>query len=214
MNTLKLWLFVGAIGASAVILIMLQKGCKAEKENKAITQIATTKDDTLTRRTDFTGKEHVQRDEEVGNANVINVFEKKKFDSVVKELGIAHKQLDEYAQATAQGGGNFDATMTNTPEMPNASDTGLNLPPGWNGKGFSFGDTLLSLKGYLLDSNRIKGTYKVKPFEIDIAMMWKRKHTFLHLFRYGKKSWKVDASSPNPKISIVNIKAFKITKQP
>lgn len=178
------------------LFFSVQSCNKNKKQVKTITQISKQIiHDTIVRYTDDYGIKHAQKNVISGNKKALDVFYKSKFDSLCNQYNIQSKQLDQFIQAYLQDTGSFITQL-----FTNDSNTNKN---------FIFEDDYMLFKGIVTDSN-ISGNYAI-DVPLDIGMFWKRKHK-IWFIKFGKKIYRVDASSPNPNVYVKDLLNIKITK--
>lgn len=169
---------------------------KNKKEIKTIETISKQLiHDTVYRNIDKNGTVHSQANVVSGDLRAVKVFFGKKIDSLTEALNIANKQLDEFITLRLSDTGDFIATLSN-----NNNGT----------KSFDWQDDYLEVSGLITDTS-INCHYKIEV-PLDIAVFWRRKHHFWFV-RYGKKIYKIDASSKNPNVLVQDLLNVKINKE-
>lgn len=169
---------------------------KNKKQVKTITKISKQiQHDTIYRYTDNSGIKHAQKETISGNKKALDVFYKEKFDSLKKAYNIQSKQLDAFIAIHLSDTGSFITDLFKVDEFS---------------KKFVFEDDFININGLVTDSN-ISCNYSIEV-PLNIGMFWRRKHKFLFI-RYGKKIYRIDASSPNSNVYVKDLLHIKITKE-
>lgn len=207
------------LGAAIVVIlfaIIATRSCIKHKEQVAtITNIGAQVKDATRHYTDTYGTDHGQKDVQQGNIDALRVFYADKIDSLCKRLNIKQKQLQDMADVIAESNGHGETSV----RVIRITDTIPGLPAGFQGKGFTYTDTGVVISGYIQEDSTIYPDslkaiciYSVS-LPISTTIYWRRKHSFLKLFRWGKKKYTVDAFSENRNVTIKSITAIKVEKK-
>lgn len=179
------------------------KGCFAKKEKVPAVQYVNPLTDTVRHYKDLYGTEHAQIQAELNNHAAIDATHRQMIDSLLKRIHLKDKQLQDMSEVVASASGSFQAPL----QSVIIHDTINGQPEDVKAKSFTWSDEYMHESG-IVYPDRIDVSYAMQ-LSFTTTSYWKRKHHLLNI-GWGKKIYYLDASCPNPNVSITGLRAIKI----
>ncbi len=175
--------------------------CKAKKEVKQVERVAEVAHDTDHYYRDLYGREHADKEIAQGDLRVIRALYGRRLDSVSRQLGVREKQISVLESALATAKGQFTTVLVRD------STSG----PWRNGYQFRYSDSFTVITGDVDSSLAHVSCAYLVEVPIDLATYWRRKHKLLGV-RFGRKVYRVDASSRNPSVHLSGLESIVVRK--
>ena len=211
-------IFFGVLLGMAAMFCM-ERGCKhknadraakvaAREETNVIADIAKHRFDTTKHYTDLDGHEHATKALVQGDAAAMEIFYKKRFDSIARLLHIKNNQLKDMVDIMSRASGTFTASVDNIP-VPTVDDTTLGGSPFITGvsytRHFAWRDSFMTEEGWV-DTDKAVINYSMN-MPVSITSYWKRS------WLLGRKHYFIDGYSPNPNVHISGLTGLSINKK-
>lgn len=211
------------IAALLVAIFSFYGKCKSDRKAAVVIDLLNASNDSGNRWVDAYNREHLSKLVLVGERNQLSQLHKSQIDSVAKLLKIRPKQVSGVTTTGVSVSGSVEAST----HIFKVFDTIQGLPIGWEGNYFDYSDDYLRMQGYVdiahkdtcinelgaIDTCEVAGK-AIIFYSIDVpikqVVYWRRKHSFIGLFRYGRKVTTMDVSSSNPNVKIVTFESLQV----
>jgi hypothetical protein len=213
------------IAAILVAIFSFYGKCQSDRKAMQVTDLLHASTDSGKRWIDAYNREHLSKLVLVGERNQMSQLHRSQIDSMAKVLKIKPKQVSGLTTTGVAVSGSVGAAT----HVIKVIDTVEGLPIGWEGNYFEYSDDYTSMTGYIdiahkdtcrneigeVDTCSVPGSVIIF-YNIDVpikqVVYWRRKHSFLGVFRYGRKVTTMDVSSSNPNVKITNFESLQIKK--